>query len=201
MQIWEKEVQLWYNIHIQSQNLGGVITAFSSNLHFGKMTNQTLFYHTDDLSHRRNLSFCFSFGPLTLCLHGTSKRNHHAVKKLRYGFWATSLCQTAIETEAHSPSVHFSHLVRSYTLWPRALRHVGLLCQSPNPRACSNSRPSSPWCHPTISSFVVPFSSCLKSFPESWSLPKSQFFASGNQSIGVSASASVLLMCIQDWFL
>ena len=73
-------------------------------------------------------------------------------------------------------------------------------CPSPTPRACSNSCPSSWWCHPTISCSVDPFSSCLQSFPTSGSFPRSQFFASGKQSIGVSASASVLPMNIQGWF-
>ena len=68
------------------------------------------------------------------------------------------------------------------------------------PRACSNSWPLSWWCHPTISSYIVPFSSCLQSFPALGCVPMSQFFASGGQSIGVSASASVLPMHIQDWF-
>ena len=80
------------------------------------------------------------------------------------------------------------------------LPHTRLPCPSPTPRACSNSCPSSRWCHPTISSSVVPFSTCLQSFPGSGSFPMSQFFASGGQSIGVSASASVLPMHIQDWF-
>ena len=76
-----------------------------------------------------------------------------------------------------------------------------LPCPSPTPGAYSNSCPSSRWCHPTISSSVVPFSSCLQSFPASGSFPiQSQFFTSGGQSIGVSASASVLPMNIQDWF-
>ena len=74
-----------------------------------------------------------------------------------------------------------------------------LPCPSPTPRACSNSCPSSWWCHPTISSSVIPFS-CLQSFPASGSFPMSQFFASGGHSIGVSVSASVLPMNIQDWF-
>ena len=71
---------------------------------------------------------------------------------------------------------------------------------SPSLGACSNSCTSSRWCHPTISSSVVPFSSCLQSFPASGSFPMNQFFASGGQSIGVSASASVLPVNIQDWF-
>ena len=85
-------------------------------------------------------------------------------------------------------------------LWPHGLQHARLPCASPSPRLCSNSHPSSRWCHPTISSSVVRFSSCLQSFPASGSFPTSQFFASGGQSIGVSASASVLSMNIQDWF-
>ena len=77
-----------------------------------------------------------------------------------------------------------------------------LPCPSPSPGACSNSRPLNQWCHPTISSSVTPFSSCLQSFPASGSFLMSQLFASGSQSIGASASASasVLPMNIQEWF-
>ena len=85
------------------------------------------------------------------------------------------------------------------TLRPHGLQHARLPCPSPTLRTCSNSCPSSHWCHPTISSSVVPFS-CLQSFPASGSFPVSQFFASGGQSIWTSASASVLPMNIQDWF-
>ena len=93
-----------------------------------------------------------------------------------------------------------SHSVMSDSLRPHGLQHVRLLCPSSTPRAYSNSCPSDQWCHPTISSSVVPFSSRLQSFQASGSFPMSQFFTSGGQSIGVSASASVLLMNIQDWF-
>ena len=96
--------------------------------------------------------------------------------------------------------VQFSGSVMSDSLQPHGLQHARLPCPSPAPRACSNSWLSCQWCHPTISSSVVPFSSCLQSFPASGSFPKSQFFASGGQSIGVSASTSVLLMNTQDWF-
>ena len=96
-------------------------------------------------------------------------------------------------------SVQFSCSVACDSLWPCGLKHARLPCPSPTPGACSNSCPSSQWCHPTISSFVIPFSSCLQSFPASGSFPGSQFFASGGQSIGVSVSASVLPMNIQDW--
>ena len=95
-------------------------------------------------------------------------------------------------------SVQFSCSVVCDPLWPRGLQHPRLPCPSPTPRACSNSCPSSWWCHPTISSSVIPFSSCLQSFPESGSFPRNQFFASGGQSNG--ASASVLPINIQDWF-
>ena len=94
----------------------------------------------------------------------------------------------------------FSHSVVSDSLRPHGLQHARLPCPSPTPRACSNSCPSSWWCHSTISSSVIPFSSCLQSFPASGSFPMSQFFASGGPSIGVSASASVLPVNIQDWF-
>ena len=96
-------------------------------------------------------------------------------------------------------SVQFSHSVVSNSLQPHGLQHTRLSCPSPTPRACSRSCPLSRWCHPTISSSVVPFSSCLQSFPASGSFPMSQFFPSGGQSIGVLASASVFSMNIQDW--
>ena len=96
--------------------------------------------------------------------------------------------------------VQFSHSVMSDSLWPRGLQYTRLPCPSPTPGAYSNSCPSSQWWHPTISSSVVSFSSHLQSFPASGSFPKSQFFASGGQSIRISASASVLPMNIQDWF-
>ena len=83
---------------------------------------------------------------------------------------------------------------------PQGLQDTRLPCPSPTPGACPNSCPSTQWCHPTILSSVVPFSSCFQSFPSSGSFPRSQLFASGAQSIGVSASASVLPMNIQDWF-
>ena len=88
----------------------------------------------------------------------------------------------------------------SDSLRSHGLQHTRLPCPSPTTRACSNSCPSSQWCLPTILSSVVPFSSCLQSFPASGSFPISQFFATGGQSIGVSSSASVLSMNIQDRF-
>ena len=97
-------------------------------------------------------------------------------------------------------SIRFSCSVMFNSLWPHGLQHARLPCPSPTPRAYSNSCPSSLWCHPTVSSSVVPFSSCLQFFPAPGFFPMSQFFTSGGQSTGVSTSASVLLMNIQDWF-
>ena len=97
-------------------------------------------------------------------------------------------------------SVQFSRSVVFDSLWPHGPQHARLPCPSPTTRVCSNSCPSSRWCHPTISSSVVPFSPCLQSFPASGSFLMIQFFTSGGQSTGVSASTSVLPMNIQDWF-
>ena len=101
-----------------------------------------------------------------------------------------------------SSTVQFSHSVVSDSLWPHGLQHTRPPCSSPTPRAYSNTCPLSRWCHPTISSSVVPFSSCLQSFPASGSFPMSQLFAWGGQSnrVSASASASVFPMNIQDWF-
>ena len=96
-------------------------------------------------------------------------------------------------------AVHFS-IVVSDSLQPHGLQHTRPPCPSPTPRVYPNSRPLCRWCHRTISSSVIPFSSRLQSFPASGSFPMSQFFPSGDQSIGVSASASVLPINIQDWF-
>ena len=97
-------------------------------------------------------------------------------------------------------SVQFSHSVVSNSLRRYELQHGRLPSPSLSPGACSSSCPLSWRCHPTISSCVIPFSSCLQSFPKLGSFPISQLFASGSQSVGVSASASVLPMNIQDWF-
>ena len=94
----------------------------------------------------------------------------------------------------------FSRQAVSDSLWPYGLQHTSFRCPSLSPGGCSNSCPSSQWCHPTISPSVTPFSSCPQSFPASESFPVSQLFTSHGQSIGASALASVLSMNIQDWF-
>ena len=93
----------------------------------------------------------------------------------------------------------FSCSIMSDSLWPHGLQHDRLPCPSPTPRACSNSCHSSWWCHPAISSSVIPFSSCLQSFPASVCFPMNWFFELGGQSIGASVSASVLPVNIQSW--
>ena len=95
----------------------------------------------------------------------------------------------------------FSNSVRSDSLWPHGLQHAKLPCLSPCPEAYSNSCPSNRWFHPTISSSVIPFSCYFQSFPASGTFLMSQLFVSGGQSIGVSASTSVLPMNTRDWSL
>ena len=97
-------------------------------------------------------------------------------------------------------TVQFNRSVVSDSLWPHGLQHARPPCPLPTPGVYSNSCPLSRWCHPAISSSVIPFFSCPQSFPASWSFQMSQFFPPGAQSIGVSALASVLPMNTQDWF-
>ena len=117
---------------------------------------------------------------------------------------SSSLSASPLLTECPSCleccSVPFSHSVVSDSLQPYGLQHARLPCPSPTPGACSNSCPSSRWCHPTISSSVFPLSSCLQSFPASGPFLMSWLFTSRGQSIRASALASVLPMNIQDWF-
>ena len=108
-------------------------------------------------------------------------------------WWMWQICRP-------KPTVQFSRSVVSESLRPHGLQHARPLCPSPAPRVYSNSCPLSRWCHTTISCSVNPFSSHLQSFPASGSFPMCQFFPPGGQSIGVSASTSVLPMNIQDWF-
>ena len=106
----------------------------------------------------------------------------------------------SLRVEIYFSSVQFSCSVVSDSFRPHGLQHTRSPCPSPTPEVYTNSCPLSWWCHPNISSSVVPFSSCPQSFPASGSFPMSQLFSSGGQSIGVSASTSVLPMNTQDWF-
>ena len=109
-------------------------------------------------------------------------------------------CSSVHEILHQFSSVQFSSVSRVWLFATHGLQHTRLSCLSPTPEVCSHSSPSSWWWHPTISSSVIPFFSCLQSFPASGSFPVSQFFTSGAQSIGVSASTSVIPMNIQVWF-
>ena len=116
-------------------------------------------------------------------------------------FWIIVFSRYMPRSSIAGSPVQFSHSVVSDSLWPLGLQHARLSCPSPTLGAYSNSCPSHQWCHPTISFSAISFSSHLQSFPASGSFQMSRFFTTGGQSIGVSASASVLPMNIQDWSL
>ena len=119
---------------------------------------------------------------------------------MHYTLSKTLIVSHEIHEQNPLPSGHFSYSVLSNSLQPHGLQPARLLSTSPTPRAYSNTFLSHQWCHPTISSSVLPFISCLQSFPASGSFPRSLFFASSGQSIGVSASTAAIPMNIQDWF-
>ena len=146
------------------------------------MTRQShLWAHTQVCAHAKFFQSCPTLcGPMECNPPGSSV---HEILQARILEWV---------------SVQFSSVV-SDSLRPHGLQHTRPPCPSPTPGAYSNSCLLCWWCHPTISSSVIPFSSCLQPFPASGSFPMSQFFASGGQSIGASAS-SVFPMNIQDWF-
>ena len=131
---------------------------------------------------------------MTLSLWGHFLLSHfsswykHTLEILWVWIWTTTV-----------KSVQFSHLVIYDFLWHHGQQNIRLPCPSSTPGACSNSCPLSQWYHPTISSTIIPFSSHVQSFPASGSFQISSFLVSGGQSNGVSASASVLPMNIQDW--
>ena len=114
-------------------------------------------------------------------------------ERMRWNIFVLLFWRTCLETYMNQ----FRYSIMSGSLQPHEPQHTRPPCPSPTPRACSNSCPSSRWCHPTISSSVIPFSFCLQSFPAAESFQMSQFFTSGGQSIGISAS--VLPMNTQDW--
>ena len=126
-------------------------------------------------------------------------QSHMPTLRLQLEF---SICTTLNCEKPRLPiisSVQSSHSVVSNSLWPHGQQHARLPCPSSTPRTYSDSCPLSRWCHPTISSSVIPFSSRFQSFPALGSFQMSQFFTSGGQSIGVSASTPVLPMDTQDW--
>ena len=125
---------------------------------------------------------------------------HLSVSEFGKGYLQSVLLDFPLCFIGHELLLLFSCSIMSDSLWLHGLQHTRLACLSLTPGACSNSCPLSQWCHSTISSSVIPFSSCLQSFPASGSFPMSQFFTSDGQTIGASTSASVLPMNIQNWF-
>ena len=142
----------------------------------------------------------------SLMLGKIEGRRRRGLQRMRWlasilisGFQPPGLWEINIWHWSHSVQLDQS-LILSDSLRLHGVQHTRLPCPSLTPIACSNSYPSSQWCHPTISSSVIPFSSCLKSFSASGSFLMSQFLASGGQNTGASASASVVPMNMQDWF-
>ena len=119
---------------------------------------------------------------------------------LEQSIWIRDTCSWSVESQGGNSSAQFSCSDMSDCLWPHRLQHTRLPWPSPTYMSLLNSCQSSQWCHPTISSFIIPFSSFLQSLPASGSFPMSQLFPSGGQNVGVSALASVLPMNIQDKF-
>ena len=148
--------------------------------------------------------------PLEYCDQNWCKQIHKGYYHLTFKFAPKTVLETLLiifmsvshymGLESKYSVEPFSSSLMSTSLWSHGLQHASRPCPSPTPRACTNSCPLSRWCHPAIPSSVVPTSSRLQSFPASGSFPKSQFFTSSGQRFGVSASASVLPMNIQDWF-
>ena len=179
---------MWISLtlHIFSEfgcNYSGPMHFFAPQEHRSKLNSlHWLFSHPSQASPAQGWWILFNFSPLhwqslPLCCSLPSFWKH-----LQFTF------------------SQFSRSVVSDSLWPHGLWQARPPCPSPTLRVYSNSCSLSRWCHPTISSSVIPFSPCLQSFPASGSFPKTHFFASGGQSIGVLASASVFPMNIQDWF-
>ena len=129
--------------------------------------------------------------------HCNISARHSSMAKIYHGKHCSNefKCFTSF-----NPHLSFSRSVMSNSLWPHGLQHTRLPCPLLSPGVCSNSCPLSQWCYPTISSSVASFSCCPQSFPASGSFPMSWLFVSSGQSIGASASASVLPVNIQDWF-
>ena len=158
------------------------------------LMHSSLQYHIEQIHHHKNL-LCSTYSflyPLNYWHHWLSLLYH--IECFYYPKDLLHAIYSYLPT-----SVQFNHPVVSDSFPPHGLQHVRPPCPSPTPKVYSNSCPLSWWCHPAISSSVIPFSSCPQSLPASGFFPMSQLFAWGGQSIGVSASASVLPMNTQDW--
>ena len=134
---------------------------------------------------------------ICVCIHAFSI---HSINMFKHHGVSGYCCPTEMSRDGNLHSVQFSHSVVSNSLRPHESRHARPSCPPPTPRVHSDLHPSSQWCHPAISSLVVPFFSCPQSLPASGSFSVSQLFARGGQSIAVSASTSVLPKNTQDWY-
>ena len=196
----EKEMLDFSLHHIRVQSKGSHLWARKRAL-MRNQIDQHLEFQPPEMWER---SFCYYLSHLVCSILSwqpkqTNRRERS--ERLRSCFKGThwpNLGQLELQNEWTDS--HFSCSVMSDSLQPCGLQQVRLPCPSPTPGAYLNSCPSCWWCHPTISSSVIPLSSCLQSFPTSGSFPRSQLFASGGQSIGVWALALVLPMNIQGWF-
>ena len=159
---------------------------------------ETKIPHATRYGQKKKSTYDFTIGPLYLVFH-IPGFNQPRIMYSCATYLLKKICVWVDPCSLNPYLLLFSPSIMS-NLWPHEPQHARLVCTSPTPGVCSNSCPLSWWCHPIILSSVVPFSSCLQSFPASGSFPMSQFFASGGQSIGASASALVLPMNIQDWF-
>ena len=158
--------------------------------------------HVSFLSFRAGIKSCSSIYLQKQAWRMTQHRHLIHVCGIDLNYWMQSngrMGFMSFRFRIQFSSVQFSHSVMSDSLQPHESQHARPPCPSSNPGVHSNSCPSSRWCHPAISSSVIPFSSCLQSLPASESFPMSQLFAWGGQSIGVSTSTSVLPMNTQDW--
>ena len=152
-----------------------------------------------DCSMRASLSVMISQSLLTLMCIESMMTSNHLILCRALLFLPSIFPSIRVFSNESFSSVQFSHSVVSDYLWPHELEHARPPSSSPTPEVHSVSYPLSQWCHPTISSSIVSFSSCLQSSPASGSFQMSQLFTSGEQSIGVSDSTSVLVMNTQDW--
>ena len=167
-----------------TEDPGGLQSLGSQRVRHDWVTNASHFNMMNRLNNHLNFFLCFCFFPFALLTIGS----------VPVYFFINN-------NDKSEYSVQFSRSVMSDSLQPHELQHARPPCPSPTLGVYSNQCPSSRWCHPAITSSVVPLSSCPQSLPASGSFPMSQLFSRGGQSIGVSASASVLPMNTQDWSL
>ena len=195
----------WFLCSMQGSSNSTLHEKFVWSLELGTMTRHGISRKSIQLNLRRKLiSVAFSVGQFMSRIPFIL--TYFKINFCRYlAFWLLDFILK--KTSSHSlpflhqfSSVQFSRSVVSNSFRPHELQHARPPCPSPTPGVHPDSCSSNQWCYPTISPSVIPFSSCLQSFPTAVSFPMSQFFASGGQSTGASASASVLSMNIQDWF-